>query len=214
MLPSVLEFARGQLRRDEIEGCFVMEVGAQNINGSVRSIIEAFWPRQYIGVDIAPGPGVDEVCNAEDLVMRFGHERIDLLVSTELIEHVRKWKLVISNFKQVLRPGGTLLVTTRSHGFHFHGYPFDFWRYEASDMRSIFADFEIQSIEVDPGAPGVFVKAKKPMHGFREVNTEAIALYSMIRGRRIREVRDLDILRWKLRDYWRTQVRVARGLLK
>ena len=210
MVPSVLEFGRRQLHPEDISGNLVVEVGAQNVNGSLRPIIEGYGPKRYVGVDIEAGPGVDEVCNAEVLVGHFGLEQVDLLVSTELIEHVRNWRIVLSNFKQVLRPGGVLLITTRSAGFHFHGYPFDFWRYELSDMERIFCDFEIEALETDPGPPGVFIKARKPLQGFTETDGSSVCLYSMIRERRCRDVTELDILRWKVRDYFRTQMKLVR----
>jgi 2-polyprenyl-3-methyl-5-hydroxy-6-metoxy-1,4-benzoquinol methylase len=73
---------------------------------------------------MAPGPDVDEVCAAEKLVQRFGPDALDVVISTEMLGHVRDWRAVIDNTKSVLKPGGTLLFTTRSQGFAFHAYPF------------------------------------------------------------------------------------------
>ena len=107
------------------------------------------------------GQRVDVVVDAAALVERFGPASFDVVLTTEMLEHVRNWPVVISNLKQVLRPGGVLLVTTRSIGFHYHGWPYDFWRYEPEDMRVIFGDMDIEVLESDPEAPGVFMLARQ-----------------------------------------------------
>jgi SAM-dependent methyltransferase len=126
---------------------------------------------------------VDTICDAVELRTHFGDNTFDLVISTEVLEHVRDWRLVVSNLKNVLRPGGALLVTTRSRGFTYHAYPCDYWRYEPSDMAAIFGDLEVSALEPDPLAPGVFMKAFKPAD-FEELDLTDYALHSIITGSR------------------------------
>jgi len=94
------------------------------------------------------------------------------------------------NMKEVLKPGGYIYITTRSRGFPHHGYPYDFWRYEVGGMRKIFADFEIINLSADWEAPGVFVKARKP-EDYKPIDLSSIALYSMVLGRRTKDIPSL-----------------------
>jgi SAM-dependent methyltransferase len=139
-------------------------------------------------VDIEHGYGVDEICGAEELRARFGDEAFDVVISTELLEHVRDWKVVVHNLKHVLKHGGSLLLTTRSFGFPHHGWPHDFWRFEVEDMRAVFADLDIVVLEPDPGDPGILLKAVKPQAFHEQV--PAIEMYSVILGRRASSVSD------------------------
>src|SRR5439155_8600631 len=107
----------------------------------------AFNPAKYVGIDINEGPGVDEVMKAEDILQKYGAGCFDFVLSNECVEHVENWKKIFSNMKQVVKPGGIILITTRSKGFGYHAWPYDFWRYEIDDMRSIFSDMEILSLE-------------------------------------------------------------------
>ena len=149
------------------------------INGSLRSTVELLGPSDYIGIDIQMGHGVDQICKADDCINKFGYNRFDVVICTEVLEHAKNWKKTIHNLKSILKPNGILIITTRSRGFPYHGYPFDFWRYEISDMESIFRDFEIKTLENDNSMPGVFLLAKKP-ENFIENKFCALKLYSMI----------------------------------
>lgn len=177
---------------EEIKGKDVIEVGSRDVNGSLRSVIKAWGAKQYIGVDIMNGPGVDTVCDAESLVRRFGPETFDIVISTEMVEHVKNWREAISNIKQVCKPRGIVLLTTRSKGYGYHGYPFDFWRYEPEDMKQIFSDFEITTLERDSEAPGVFLKARKP-ENFHEADLSNYGLYSILQNRKVVGINEGDV---------------------
>ncbi|HTU39957.1 MAG TPA: methyltransferase domain-containing protein [Acidimicrobiales bacterium] len=182
--PNCLRFVNESLSASDVGGRRVLEVGAYDVNGSPRAVIEAMGPASYLGVDIMDGPGVDEVCSVEGLLDRFGPEAFDVVVSTEMIEHVADWQGAVSNLKRVTAPEGVIVLTTRSKGFPLHDYPADYWRFEQEDMRVVFSDCAVEELESDaPEDPGVFVKARKP-GDFRELDLAGYALFSMVSGGR------------------------------
>jgi SAM-dependent methyltransferase len=189
---SCLDFAVRNLTREDIAGRSVLEIGSRDVNGAVRPHVQGLSPAEYVGADIEAGPGVDVICPMEEIEDRFGPDRFDVVITTEVLEHVRHWQRAIANLKHVCRAGGTILVTTRSRGFAYHAYPHDYWRYELADMRVLFGDCEILALEDDPGDPGVFLKTRKPKN-FREVPPVSHALYSIVLNRPATEVADHDI---------------------
>ena len=193
-----IAFGKAHLHGGDVRGKDVIEIGAQDVNGSLRQAISALEPASYLGTDIAGGPGVDEECSVVDLEARYGQARFDVAICTEVLEHVRDWRSAIRNMKAILRPGGVLLVTTRSKGFPYHGYPFDFWRYEVSDFETMFRDLKIEALEPDPAEPGVFMKARKATAS-AQADLASHELYSIISKRRCREVADFDIALLRLR---------------
>jgi len=202
-------FGAINLKKEEIEEKRIIEVGSYNVNGSLKPLLESYKPKEYIGVDIMKGPGVDIVCNAEETVDKFGKERFDVVISTELLEHVRNWKKVICNLKNICVREGIILITTRSKGFPYHGYPYDFWRYEMEDMRIIFSDCDILVLEKDP-AKGVFVKIRKPIN-FIENDLSEYKLYSILTNKRVKDITENDFrsfcLKWIPREKLKTFLR-------
>jgi SAM-dependent methyltransferase len=187
-----IDFVASVLTAADVAGRDVLEVGALDVNGTVRPVVEALGPSSYIGVDLEEGPGVDEVLSAENLVERFGPGAFDVVITTELLEHVRDWRLVIRNLKLVTRPGGLVVVTTRSRGFPLHGYPWDHWRYEPEDMAVIFADCPGVRVERDVATdPGVFVMARRPLEeGWEPLDLAGYALWSVHTDRRTLDAED------------------------
>jgi SAM-dependent methyltransferase len=173
----------------------ILEVGSKYVNGSVRPVIEKLCsPKEYIGVDIESGKYVDVILPAEKLMEYFGENSFDVVISTELLEHVKDWRLVINNMKDVLKPKGLLFVSTRSYGFPYHGYPYDYWRYEIEDIKKIFSDFIILFLEKDPLAEGLFLKAHKPERYVKN-NLADIALYSIAIGKCTVHTQEISIKR-------------------
>lgn len=184
---ACLDFGKEHLTKQDIEGKRVIEIGAKDVNGSLRPFAEALKPAEYVGIDLEKGPGVDQICNVYELVDRFGPDSFDVAISSEMIEHVQDWRKAFSQIKTILKPGGIVLITTRSIGFPYHDYPFDYWRYELDDMQAIFSDMEIEALEPDTSDPGVLVKARKG-EKFIENDLSSHALYSMVAQTRSKEI--------------------------
>lgn len=84
-----LDFAKASLQFWPAEPA-VLEVGARDVNGSVRAVCATF-TKSYLGVDIEKGSGVDAIVNANHLVENLGADSFDIVISTEMIEHVLDW---------------------------------------------------------------------------------------------------------------------------
>jgi hypothetical protein len=85
-----LSFFIDNIKIEEFKGKRVLEVGSKYVNGSVRPLIERFCsPKEYVGVDIEAGKFVDVILSAEKLVEYFGPESFDVVISTEMLEHIQ-----------------------------------------------------------------------------------------------------------------------------
>jgi 2-polyprenyl-3-methyl-5-hydroxy-6-metoxy-1,4-benzoquinol methylase len=186
-----------QLLKESVAGKRVLEVGSQDVNGSIRPFVEALAPGEYIGTDMTAGKGVDVIVNSSDLISRFGMESFDLVISSAMIEHCRDWKAAVRNMKGVCRPGGMILLVTCSPGFPYHGHPYDFWRYELQDLKEIFSDCHILSAE--PVFKNlVLIKVKKPSD-FTERDLKSCELYSLAAGGRIKDIDGAHLRSWRFK---------------
>jgi SAM-dependent methyltransferase len=185
---ACIDFARRHLGRDDVAGKRVLEVGSRAVQSPdlrLRPYLTTLEPAVLLGVDVTAGEGVDRILDAGDLVRELGAASFDVVVCTEVVEHVRDWRRIFRNLKGVLRPGGVLLLTTRSPGFPYHAWPHDYWRYTADDLRRILSDLDVEAIETDPSAPGVLLRARKP-HDYAERDPGALRLPTVVGGRRRR----------------------------
>lgn len=159
-----MDFVERVLPIEKISGAKVLEVGACNVNGSVREFIEGHGPDMYVGVDQQKGPGVDLVADCENLVKHMGGDAWDIVISTEMLAHVDNWRVCMRQMAWAVAPGGLLLLTTRSPGFPYHPFPVDNWRFTTDNMQTIIDALRLDTlvIEDDKQEPGVFLLARKP----------------------------------------------------
>jgi hypothetical protein len=164
--PSVLEWVSKTLTLDDVFDRSVIEVGALNVNGSVRPMIEEMGARTYLGTDVQMGPGVNHVIDAATLPRIYGMERFELVISTEMLEHADDWRAALRAMAVILAPRGLLVLTTRSPGFPYH-YPPDHWRFPVDLLGAAIEALGLDIIELtpDPQYPGVFCKATKQTAG-------------------------------------------------
>lgn len=147
---ACLSFVEKCLKPDDISGKFILEIGSLDVNGSARYYVEKHEPAMYLGTDIVKGKGVDEICDVRHLVKKYGTEKFDIVICTEVLEHVQDWKAAIENMISVLRIGGKLIITTRSPGFPIHNWPDDFWRFTRKNFVEIFSNLDNAIVEDDP----------------------------------------------------------------
>lgn len=198
MRPCCFVFGMKNLTKEEVKGKMVIEIGSHGVNGSLRPIIESWSPSEYVGTDIEHGFGVDIICAAENLAEKFGNESFDIVISTDVIEHIRNWKKAISNMKKICKTGGLILIATCSRGFPYHAFPHDFWRYELNDLKEIFSDFKILATEQDKRELGVFIKATKPKE-FEENDLKDFELYSIILNKKAKDLKEEDLKKPRFR---------------
>lgn len=164
MHESVLAFVAKVVCPADVRARAVLEVGSANVNGSVRPQIEALGPASYLGIDLAPGPGVDQVWagGVEAFAESAQGAPADLVVSCEMLEHAERWESAFKAMAALVAPGGKLVLTCRGPGFPFHNPP-DHWRFTPSDLwrASILAGLWPTVAEWDPQVPGVFLVAEK-----------------------------------------------------
>jgi SAM-dependent methyltransferase len=106
----------------------VVEIGSYLVPGQegLANLRELFPGRDYLGVDLRPGPGVDRVADVEALPLP--DASVGTVVAMNTFEHVRRFWRGFAEVHRVLRPDGVLLVSCPFY-FHIHGFPSDYWRF-------------------------------------------------------------------------------------
>lgn len=100
-------------------------------------------------IDIDPARNPQIVGDAQ--AMPFKDESYDTILCTEVLEHIPNPQKAIDEMYRVLRPGGTLILTTRFL-FPVHDAPGDYWRFTPYGLRSLFTRWEILEEEVETDA--------------------------------------------------------------
>jgi len=189
--PECFKWTAQNISREEIEGKRVLEVGAYDVNGSLRYVIELLKPREYIGTDIEAGPGVDLVCPVDSLIDKFGEGSFDVVVSANTLEHIRNWRTAVSTMKRLVAPGGIILVMAPCI-WVYHAHPGDWWRYTADDFKNIFGDMQALSLYQDPSPPALAYGKFRMPADFKEKDLSSYGLYSMITRTRVQEILESD----------------------
>ncbi len=98
-------------------------------------------------LDIAERPGVpvDIIGDAHDLKMIKDSE-YEVILCTEVLEHLHTPAKAIAEFHRVLQTGGLLLLTTRFI-FPLHDTPGDYYRYTKFGLQHLLKDFEILELK-------------------------------------------------------------------
>jgi SAM-dependent methyltransferase len=106
-------------------GVTVVDIGAQDVNGSLRQVSPA--GVNYIGVDFVEANGVDVVLD-DPYTLPFADNSIDVIVSSSCFEHSEMFWLTFLEICRVLKPSGLFYLNAPS-ACGFHRYPVDCYRF-------------------------------------------------------------------------------------
>jgi hypothetical protein len=123
----------------------IYEFGAYQVAGQEgRAIRSMFRDRDYTGLDMRIGPGVDVAVNLHALGLRANALGTAILLDT--MEHVQYFWQAAREIHRVLKPGGMAIFTSVMY-FPIHAYPSDFWRFTPEGFRVLGEPFEHTLIE-------------------------------------------------------------------
>ena len=107
------------------DGFKVVEIGSQNVNGSIRPIFER--DCDYTGIDYVEGNGVDIVLT-DHYKFPLPDECADIVVSSSCFEHSEMYWLTFLEIMRILKPHGLFYLNAPSNG-GYHLFPVDCWRF-------------------------------------------------------------------------------------
>ncbi len=143
MLPEILDFIANFFNNHKDITGAVLDVGSRNVSqlrniGTVKDRIPS--SLQYIGLDMVGGENVDLVMNAYDIKRGIKPEIFDVVMCTEVLEHIAKPWVIVENMKWVLKPKGWLLISVPSLNHGKHEWPGDYYRFFEGALREGFFD--------------------------------------------------------------------------
>ncbi|GIW79275.1 MAG: hypothetical protein KatS3mg105_1082 [Gemmatales bacterium] len=118
----------------------ILEIGSYQVEGQEHyaDLRSLFAGKDYIGVDVRSGPGVDQVADVEALP--FDDNSVGSVIAMSTFEHVPRFWRGFEEIRRVLRPDGLFFVSCPFY-FHIHNYPSDYWRFTPEALQLLLEDY-------------------------------------------------------------------------
>lgn len=113
----------------------VVEIGSQNVNGTLREVCPKTF--DYIGVDFQNAKGVDIILK-DPYDLPFEDASVDIVVSSSCFEHSEMFWLSYLEILRILKPNGLFYMNVPSDG-GVHKYPVDCWRFYPDSGNALIA---------------------------------------------------------------------------
>lgn len=162
-----VKWAMSVIKPDWVRGKLVLDIGSRDWSDQnpqevhLYPWIRSLGPHGYIPIDSSHGKNVSMKCDGKEVVSVFGANKFDMVICLEVLEHEKEWQKLLTAAKQVVAPGGYFILTTRLPGYPRHGFPDDFWRFNADILNAAFLDFEIIECVEDAEDNGVYIACKR-----------------------------------------------------
>jgi len=109
----------------DLSGKIVVEIGSQDVNGSIRTVFDGC--ERYIGLDFCMAKGVD-ILLSDPYLLPLEDDFADIIVCSSVFEHSEFFWLLFNEVMRALKPAGLFYLNAPSNGL-FHRYPVDCWRF-------------------------------------------------------------------------------------
>ncbi len=135
---NVTDLIRRAAEAWDAEGVLVYDI-APDEHGGAR---EFFKHAKVVTVGLHGCDIYADICDAGYLSTL---EKADIVVCTEVLEHVFNPFSAVEGLSAMLKPGGKVVVST-PFNFRIHGPRPDRWRFTEDGLRALFHKFDIRSI--------------------------------------------------------------------
>jgi ubiquinone/menaquinone biosynthesis C-methylase UbiE len=99
---------------------------------------------KYVAFDMEPGPHIDIV--GDILALPIESNTYDTVISTQVLEHVKKPWVMASEIYRIVKPGGHLILTA-PFMIPYHAHPGDYFRYTKEGMIDLFTSLGFEIVE-------------------------------------------------------------------
>ena len=125
----------------------VVDIGAGK--APFRKLIKA---KKYIGIDIEDRGFGDGLIIADiNECVPLKDQSVDLVLMTEVLEHIKEPKAVLAEVYRILKPGGKLILTT-PFVWPEHEAPNDFYRYTKYGLEYLLREAGFVNIDIKPSS--------------------------------------------------------------
>lgn len=159
-----------------------LEVGAKQYGHGIE-YASLFPDFLLLGVDQAPGAGVDLVADLTDHPdpLKGECETYGAVLCCSVLEHCRAPWLMAANLERLLLPGGLLYVSV-PWIWRYHPYPKDYFRMSADGVRALFPAITWARVAYATQQKGEFFNEGTNFNGapWRQVQGARVALCSQM----------------------------------
>lgn len=114
----------------------ILEIGSKDY-GSTIPFRKHIAHSAYVGLDMAPGPGVDVVGDLSQDLCGLPEAHFSLIICCSVLEHVEKpWRMA-ENIVRLVEPGGAVYMSV-PWVWRYHAYPDDYFRFSWRGIESLF----------------------------------------------------------------------------
>jgi SAM-dependent methyltransferase len=125
---------------EQIIACYVAplqqtELVAVDMGCGVMPYRSLFTPlvSKYIGADLSSNPQADICMDQATAAIALEADSVDLILSTQVLEHVENPELYLAEARRLCKPDGLLILSTHGH-WVYHPTPQDYWRWTSMGL--------------------------------------------------------------------------------